>query len=132
EVKNLMKFAYDNGVNFFDNAEVYADGKAEVVMGNVLKTFGWERDSYVLSSKVFWGGKKPNQFGLSRKHIFEACHASLKRLQTDYLDLYYCHRPDPDTPLEETVRAMHDLIQQGKIMYWGTSEWSYGQIKEAY
>lgn len=130
--KELMSFAYDNGINFFDNAEVYAEGRAELVMGEILKKSGWTRDSYILSSKVFWGGKKPTQFGLSRKHIFDACHASLKRMQTEYIDLYYCHRPDHDTPIEETVRAMSDLIQQGKILYWGTSEWSYHQIKEAH
>jgi voltage-dependent potassium channel beta subunit len=127
-----MKLAYDRGVNFFDNAEAYANGKSEIVMGNILKKMGWDRTSYVLSSKVFWGGKKPNQSGLSRKHVFEACHAALKRLQVDYLDLYFCHRPDPNTPVEETVRAMHDLIAQGKIMYWGTSEWNADQLEEAY
>ncbi|MBD0256401.1 MAG: aldo/keto reductase [Cytophagales bacterium] len=128
----LMTVAYDNGVNFFDNAEVYAQGRAEVVMGSIIRKLGWKRDTYVLSSKVFWGGKKPNQFGLSRKHVLEACHASLGRMQTDYLDLYLCHRPDPDTPLEETVRAMHDLVHQGKVLYWGTSEWSAQQIREAH
>jgi voltage-dependent potassium channel beta subunit len=127
-----MKCAYDAGVNFFDNAETYASGKSELVMGNILKKMAWDRSTYVVSSKVFWGGKLPNQIGLSRKHIFEACHNALKRLQVDYLDLYYCHRPDPNTPVEETVRAMHDLIAQGKVLYWGTSEWSSQQIMEAW
>jgi voltage-dependent potassium channel beta subunit len=127
-----MKNAYDAGVNFFDNAETYASGKSEEVMGRILKKMNWDRSSYIVSSKVFWGGKLPNQIGLSRKHVFEACHAALKRLQVDYLDLYYCHRPDKNTPVEETVRAMHDLIAQGKVLYWGTSEWSAQQIMEAW
>lgn len=126
-----MKTAYDNGVNFFDNAEAYAGGKAEEVMGGILKKLGWSRDTFVVSSKVFWGGELPNQKGLSRKHVIEACHAALKRLQVDYLDLYFCHRPDPETPIEETVRAMNTLIEQGKILYWGTSEWSAREIQEA-
>jgi len=130
--ENCMKLAYDRGVNFFDNAETYASGKSEIVMGNILKKMNWDRTSYVLSSKVFWGGKKPNQIGLSRKHVMEACHAALRRLQVDYLDLYYCHRPDPDTPVAETVHAMNVLIQQGKIFYWGTSEWSAERIIEAH
>ncbi|QFY63251.1 aldo/keto reductase (plasmid) [Rhizobium grahamii] len=128
----LMKLAYDNGVNFFDNAEGYESGNSEVVMGNALKTLGWSRDSYIVSSKVFWGGQKPTQRGLSRKHVTDAAHAALKRLQVDYLDLYFCHRPDIDTPIEETVRAMHDLVAQGKVLYWGTSEWSAQQLTEAY
>ncbi|MBI86491.1 MAG: aldo/keto reductase [Candidatus Marinimicrobia bacterium] len=132
EASNLMKLAYENGVNFFDNAEAYASGESEIIMGNVLKKHGWSRDSYIISSKVFWGGEKPTQRGLSHKHIMDACHAALKRLQLDYLDLYFCHRPDPETPIEETVRAMHTLIMQGKICYWGTSEWSSKEIKEAY
>ncbi|MDP2387925.1 MAG: aldo/keto reductase [Bacteroidota bacterium] len=130
--ERCMKIAYDNGVNFFDNAEAYASGKSEIVMGNILKKMGWDRSTYVISSKVFWGGKLPNQIGLSRKHVTEACHAALKRLQLDYLDLYYCHRPDKNTPMEETVRTMNDLIRQGKILYWGTSEWSAQEIMEAY
>ena len=130
--EECMKVAYDNGVNFFDNAEAYASGKSEIVMGNILKKMNWDRSSYVLSSKVFWGGKLPNQIGLSRKHVMEACHNALKRLQVDYLDLYYCHRPDKNTPIEETVRAMDTLIQQGKVLYWGTSEWSAQEIMEAY
>lgn len=130
--EECMKLAYDNGVNFFDNAEAYASGKSEIVMGNILKKMGWQRSTYVVSSKVYWGGKLPNQVGLSRKHVFEACHNSLKRMQVDYFDLYFCHRPDKNTPIEETVRVMHDLITQGKILYWGTSEWSAQEITEAY
>ena len=132
--ERLMEVAYDQGVNFFDNAEIYARGQAELVMGKILKKTGWDRSSYVLSSKVFFGtgGKKPNQFGLSHKHIMEGCEASLRRLQVEYLDLYFCHRPDKNTPIEETVRAMNILIQQGKIFYWGTSEWSAQEIMEAH
>lgn len=129
--EELMICAYDNGINFFDNAEIYARGKSELVMGSILKKTAWNRDTFVVSSKVFWGGDKPNQTGLSRKHIFEACHAALKRFQLDYLDLFFCHRADPNTPMEETVWAMNDLIRQGKILYWGTSEWSSQQIMEA-
>src|SRR3954469_26051251 len=129
--EELMTIAYDAGVNFFDNAEAYASGEAEVVMGRILKKKGWGRDTFVVSSKVFWGGDLPNQEGLSRKHVMEACHAALRRLQVDYLDLYFCHRPDPNTPIEETVRAMTDLVRQGKVLYWGTSEWSAEQIREA-
>ena len=130
--EKLMTVAYDAGVNFFDNAEAYAEGKAEIMMGDILKRRGWPRDTFVVSSKVFWGGDLPNQEGLSRKHVFEACHAALRRLQVDYLDLYFCHRPDPETPIEETVRAMGDLIAQGKVLYWGTSEWSAPSIMEAH
>ncbi len=129
--EECMKAAYDVGVNFFDNAEAYAGGQSEIVMGKILKKFGWNRSTFLVSSKVFWGGDKPNQTGLSRKHVIEACHAALKRLQVDYLDLYFCHRPDKNTPIEETVRAMHDLIRQGKVLYWGTSEWSAQEITEA-
>lgn len=130
----LMTTAFDAGVNFFDNAETYADGQAEIVMGEILRERGWPRDEWTVSSKVFFGanGEKPNQTGLSRKHVMEACHAALQRLQVDYLDLYFCHRPDPNTPIEETVRAMSDLIHQGKVLYWGTSQWSAAQITEAY
>jgi len=132
----LMGMAYNQGVNFFDNAEVYALGESEKMMGRVLHKKGWDRTSYVLSSKVFWGwrGKenKPNQHGLSRKHITEACHEALQRLQTDYLDLYFCHRPDKNVPIEEVVWSMHNLITQGKILYWGTSEWSGVEIMEAH
>lgn len=132
--ETLMKDAYDAGINFFDNAEIYARGQSEVVMGNILKKMGWDRTSYVVSSKVFFGDgrRKPNQTGLSRKHVFEACHDAMRRLQTDYLDLYFCHRPDKNTPIEETVWAMNHLIQQGKILYWGTSEWNAQQITEAH
>lgn len=132
--EELMKVAYDNGINFFDNAEIYARGQSEIVMGNILKKMGWSRDTFLVSSKVFFGagGKLPNQTGLSRKHVFEACHAALKRLQVEYLDLYFCHRPDKNTPIEETVWAMNDLIRQGKVLYWGTSEWSAQEIQEAY
>lgn len=132
----LMGIAYDNGVNFFDNAEVYALGESEKMMGRVLKKKNWDRTSYTVSSKAFWGwrGKenKPNQTGLSRKHLVEACHEALQRLQLDYLDLFFCHRPDKGTPIEETVWTMHNLIQQGKILYWGTSEWSGVEIMEAH
>jgi len=129
--ESCMKFAYDEGVNFFDNAEIYSKGESEKVMGIILKKMNWSRDTYLVSSKVFWGGEIPNQKGLSRKHIVEACNASLKRLQVEYLDLYFCHRPDIFTPVEETVWTMHNLIQQGKILYWGTSEWSAQEIQEA-
>ena len=132
DAKSLMTAAYDAGVNFFDNAEGYEAGASETVMGEALTDLGWSRDSFVVSSKVFWGGEKPNQKGLSRKHVIEACHKALKRLQVEYLDLYFCHRPDVDTPIVETVRAMHDLIAQGKVLYWGTSEWSAQQITEAH
>lgn len=132
----LMGLAYDNGINFFDNAEAYEGGRSEEMMGRVLKLKNWDRTSYVISSKVFFGlyGKdnKPNQHGLSRKHITEACHAALRRMQTDYLDLFYCHRPDPETPMEEIVWSMNILLQQGKILYWGTSEWSAAEIIEAH
>jgi voltage-dependent potassium channel beta subunit len=130
--ERLMTIAYDSGVNFFDNAEAYADGKAEIVMGKILKRRGWKRDTFLVSSKVFWGGDLPNQEGLSRKHVIEACHAALRRLRVDYLDLYFCHRPDPNTPIEETARAMSDLITQGKVLYWGTSEWSARDIRKAH
>jgi voltage-dependent potassium channel beta subunit len=127
-----MSAAFDAGVNFFDNAEAYADGNAEVVMGNAIKKLGWRRESIVVSSKVFWGGEGPNDTGLSRKHVFEACRNSLKRLRLDYLDLYFCHRPDPNTPIEETVWAMNQLLDQGQILYWGTSMWSAEDILKAY
>ncbi|MCB0636930.1 MAG: aldo/keto reductase [Lewinella sp.] len=132
--EKLMVAAYDKGVNFFDNAEIYARGQSEIVMGKILKKLAWDRTSYVVSSKVFFGDgrNKPNQTGLSRKHIFEACDAALQRLQVDYLDLFFCHRPDKQTPIEETVWAMNHLIQQGKILYWGTSEWSAQEIMEAH
>lgn len=132
--RDLLHTAYDAGVNFFDNAEAYADGQAERVMGDIFKKSGWRRSSYLVSSKVFfgWEDDKPNQSGLSRKHVIEGCHDALGRLQVEYLDLYYCHRPDPSVPIAETVRAMHDLIVQGKVLYWGTSEWSAAEIAEAH
>lgn len=134
--ERLMAQAYEAGVNFFDNAEVYSAGKSEEMMGRVLKKMNWDRTSYVLSSKAFFGWRgeanKPNQHGLSRKHLMEACHEALTRLQVDYLDLYYCHRPDKNVPIEEVVRTMNTLIQQGKILYWGTSEWSAAEIVEAH
>jgi voltage-dependent potassium channel beta subunit len=132
----LMSIAYDAGINFFDNAEVYSRGESELMMGRILKSKTWERSSYVVSSKVFFGWRgeanKPNQKGLSRKHITEACHEALQRLQLDYLDIFYCHRPDKQVPVEEIVRTMNVLIQQGKILYWGTSEWSAAEIMEAH
>lgn len=132
----LMGIAYDNGINFFDNAEVYALGESEKMMGRVLKAKNWDRTSYVVSSKAFFGWRgaqnKPNQTGLSRKHLTEACNEALLRLQMDYLDLFFCHRPDKNTPIEEVVLTMNTLIQQGKILYWGTSEWSGVEIMEAH
>jgi voltage-dependent potassium channel beta subunit len=132
----LMGLAYDNGINFFDNAEGYENGRSEELMGRTLKNKNWDRTSYCVSSKVFFGihGKdnKPNQQGLSRKHITEACNAALSRLQVDYLDLFFCHRPDREAPMEEIVWSMNILLQQGKILYWGTSEWSAAEIMEAH
>ncbi len=132
----LMGIAYDTGINFFDNAEGYALGESERLMGRVLKKKNWDRTSYTLSSKVFfgWRGKenKPNQHGLSRKHIIEACHEALQRLGCEYLDIYFCHRPDRNVPIEEVVWSMNLLIRQGKIFYWGTSEWSGVEIMEAH
>ena len=134
--EELMSIAYDHGVNFFDNAEIYALGESEKMMGRIIKKKKWDRTSYLVSSKVFfgWRGKdnKPNQTGLSRKHVIEACDEALSRLQVDYLDLYFCHRPDKNTAIEETVLAMNHLIQQGKVLYWGTSEWSAVEIMEAH
>jgi voltage-dependent potassium channel beta subunit len=132
--KDLMAKAYEHGINFFDNAEIYARGQSEIVMGQVIKELGWSRDTYTVSSKVFFGtgGEWPTQKGLNRKHVVEACEAAMKRLQVDYLDLFFCHRPDKQTPIEETVWTMHNLIQQGKVLYWGTSEWSAQEIMEAH
>ncbi|UCD43187.1 MAG: aldo/keto reductase [Chloroflexota bacterium] len=127
-----MEAAYKAGVNFFDNAEAYADGEAETVMGKVIKRAGWKRSDLVISTKIFWGGKGPNDTGLSRKHVIEGTIASLERLQLDYADLLFCHRADIHTPIEETVRAMNYLIDQGKVFYWGTSEWSADKIMEAW
>lgn len=132
---DCMAAAYDAGVNFFDNAEVYNKGKSELVMGAALKKLGWERDSYILSSKVMWGAKenpKPTQMGLSRKHLIEACQQACERMGVEYLDLYFCHRPDPEVPMEEIVRGMTELILRGKVFYWGTSEWSAEDIQKAY
>ena len=133
--RELIAAAWDHGVNFFDNAEGYANGDAERVMGDVLADLRLPRDGWCVSSKVFFGSAqepRPTQKGLSRKHVHDACHAALKRLRVDYLDLYFCHRPDPQTPIAETVRAMDALVQQGKVLYWGTSEWSAEQIREAH
>ncbi|MEY3716206.1 MAG: hypothetical protein RL285_81 [Bacteroidota bacterium] len=132
--ERLMDIAYEAGVNFFDNAEVYAAGASEVVMGEILHKKNWSRDSYIVSSKVFFGAgaKVPTQKGLHRKHIVEACNQALQRLQVEYLDLYFCHRPDKQTPIEETVWSMHQLILSGKILYWGTSEWSAQEIMDAH
>ena len=129
---DCMKAAYDAGVNFFDNAEVYANGKAETLMGKAIQRAGWKRSDLVVSTKIFWGGDGPNDKGLSRKHIVEGTNAALARLQLDYVDLIFCHRPDIRTPIEETVRAMNFVLDQGKAFYWGTSEWSAAQIMEAY
>ncbi len=132
----LMGIAYDNGINFFDNAETYALGESEKMMGRVIKKKKWDRTSFIVSSKAYFGWRgnlnKPNQTGNSRKHLMEACNEALQRLQVDYLDLYFCHRPDKNTPVEETVWAMNHLLQQGKILYWGTSEWSGVEIMEAH
>lgn len=135
EALAIMAAAYDRGCNFFDNAEAYARGQAETIMGAALQKAGWRRDSYIVSSKVFGGSVEnpsPIQRGLSRKHIYEACYQAIDRLQCDYLDLYFCHRPDPQVPIEETVRAMTELILRGDVLYWGTSEWSAAEIMEAY
>ena len=132
--EKLMDIAYENGINFFDNAEIYARGQSEIVMGSILKKKNWSRDTYIVSSKVFFGtgGQLPTQKGLSRKHIMEGCNQALERFQLDYLDLFLCHRPDKQTPIEETVWSMHQLVMQGKILYWGTSEWSAQEIMEAH
>jgi voltage-dependent potassium channel beta subunit len=130
----LMKHAYDSGVNFFDNAEVYAGGESEAMMGRVLKKLGWRRSSYVLSTKFYWGlHDSPNEKNtLNRKYLMQAIDGSLKRLQLEHVDLAFCHRADPNTPMEETVRAMSDMVTQGKALYWGTSEWTAEQIMHAY
>lgn len=133
--EEMIKLAYENGVNFFDNAEVYAHGASEELMGHALQRLAFDRDSYCVSSKVFFGRhahSAPTQVGLARKHVVEACEAALRRLKVDYLDLYYCHRPDPDVSVEQVVRTMNLLIQQGKILYWGTSEWSAAEIGTAW
>ena len=132
KAKKTMKHAYDAGINFFDNAEVYAAGESEKIMGAALTELGLQRDTYTVSSKVFFGGQLVTQRGLNAKHIRDGCDAALKRLKLDYLDLFFCHRPDFHTPVEETVRAMDVLVKQGKILYWGTSEWPADRIREAY
>ena len=134
QARELVAAAWDHGINFFDNAETYADGEAERVMGDVIVDLRLPRDGFCVSSKVFFGSAKdarPTQRGLSRKHVHDACHAALKRLRVEHLDLYFCHRPDPDTPIEETVWAMDTLVRQGKVLYWGTSEWPAAQIRDA-
>ncbi|WP_266156685.1 potassium channel beta subunit family protein [Dyella silvatica] len=133
--RDLLALAHDRGVNFFDNAETYNNGIAETLMGDVLADLRFPRDSYCVSSKVYFGAVKdplPTQRGLSRKHVLEACHQALHRLRVEYLDLYFCHRPDPDTPIEETVAAMDTLVRQGKVLYWGTSEWPADAIHAAH
>ncbi|XP_072888137.1 voltage-gated potassium channel subunit beta-2 isoform X4 [Hemitrygon akajei] len=130
--EQLMTLAYENGINLFDTAEVYAAGKAEIVLGNIIKKKGWRRSSLVITTKIFWGGKAETERGLSRKHIIEGLKASLERLQLEYVDVVFANRPDPNTPMEETVRAMTHVINQGMAMYWGTSRWSAMEIMEAY
>lgn len=129
--ESCMAAAWEHGVNFFDNAEAYADGNAEIVMGNVFKKLGWRREDFVVSTKIFWGGKGPNDTGLSHKHVIEGMNNALRRLQVDYVDMVFCHRPDRNTPIEETVRAFDQIIRSGKAFYWGTSEWSAAEIMRA-
>lgn len=129
--ERCMAAAYENGVNFFDNAEAYAGGNAEIVMGNAIRNLGWRREEIIVSTKIFWGGNGPNDTGLSAKHIFEGVNNALRRLQMDYVDLVFCHRPDPNTPIEETVRIMDLIIKSGKALYWGTSEWSAAEVIRA-
>jgi len=139
---DCMKAAHDAGVNFFDNAEAYAGGQSEIIMGQAIRKAGWKRSDLVVSTKIFWGGtpqgpgkpasQGPNDRGLSRKHIIEGTDASLQRLEMEYVDLLFCHRPDVDTPIEETCFAMNHVLSQGKALYWGTSEWSAAQIRQAY
>lgn len=130
--EECMTEAYKAGVNFFDNAETYAEGKAEVMMGNILQKKNWKRSDLILSTKIFWGGDGPNDSGLSYKHVIEGTNAALERMQVSYVDLIFCHRPDKFTPIEETVWAMNQVIREGKAFYWGTSEWTAEQIREAY
>lgn len=130
EVATLMHAAYDHGINFFDNAESYAHGEAEILMGQAIS--GFRREDLVISTKIFWGGNGPNDTGLSRKHLLEGTKNSLRRLQIDYVDLLFCHRPDNNTPIEETVLAMDFLVRNGLVLYWGTSEWSAEQIEQAF
>jgi len=129
---DIMQAAFDGGINFFDNSESYGYGLSELVMGKVNKKAGWKRSDFLISTKIFWGGSGINQVGLSRKHILEGAEAALARYQMDYVDLIFCHRPDIHTPIEESVRAMTYLVNNGKALYWGTSEWSAAQIMEAY
>jgi voltage-dependent potassium channel beta subunit len=129
---DCMRVAYDHGVNFFDNAEAYAGGQSETMMGEIIRQEGWDRSDLVVSTKIFWGGDGPNDQGLSRKHVVEGTRAALERLQMEYVDLVYCHRPDVETPIEETVRAMSYLVDSGYAFYWGTSEWSAQEIRHAY
>ncbi len=129
--QRCMAVAFEHGVNFFDNAEAYANGNAEIVMGKAIKNLGWRREDVIVSTKIFWGGKGPNDTGLSAKHIHEGINNALRRLQMDYVDLVFCHRPDPNTPIEETVRIMDLVIKSGKALYWGTSEWSAAEIMRA-
>ncbi len=132
--RECMTAAYEAGVNFFDNAEVYARGQSETIMGSVLKKVGWRRSSYAVSTKFFWGINKGvnEQNTLNRKYLMQAIDGSLARLQLDFVDLIFCHRPDPETPVEETVWAMHDIVRSGKALYWGTSEWSADEIRTAW
>lgn len=131
EAKEIMAAAYEAGVNFFDNAEAYAAGEAEIIMGQALKDLGWARKDYLVSTKIFWGGEGPNDLGLSYKHIIEGVNGALKRLQVEYVDFVFAHRPDPETPIEETVFAFNQVIREGKAFYWGTSEWSAAEIMRA-
>lgn len=135
KARDLLACAFDHEVNYFDSSETYAAGEAESILGDTLAGLAFPRDAYCVSSKVFFGcvrDPKPTQHGLSRKHVTEACHQALKRLKVDYLDCYFCHRPDPETPVAETVWAMDTLIRQGKVLYWGTSEWPVDAIREAH
>lgn len=132
QAAELLSACRDNGCIFFDNAEVYAKGDAEILIGKAMRELGWKRSDVVLSTKIFWGGEGPNDIGLSRKHIIEGTKASLKRMQQDYVDVLFAHRPDPNTPMQETVRAFNYCIDQGWAFYWGTSEWSAQQIQQAW
>jgi voltage-dependent potassium channel beta subunit len=130
--RECLTAAYDAGVNFFDNAETYGNGQAEITVGNVIQKLGWRRESFIVSTKIFWGGSSPTELGLSHKHVIEGVNAALKRLKLDHVDLAYCHRPDPETPVDETVRAWDILVRQGKVFYWGTSEWSAEDVLRAH
>lgn len=126
--KEILEAAWESGVNFFDNAEAYAGGQSEIIMGQALREMGLPREQYLVSTKIFWGGKGPNDVGLNYKHIIEGVNNALKRLGLEYVDFVFAHRPDPETPVEETVWAFNQVIQQGKAFYWGTSEWSAAEI----